>query len=324
MLAGVSNYVGANHNISFQWSMLYEPHAMHPVGPGMAGNPIGCPTAPPDPSVGNPCFEAQEVQVDYHHSVFVNLSHRIPENANKSSAWISNIVYNWDFYANEWLGASTIDVVNNIFKPGNLNSQAQTFPIHFSGNGSSELPDGTPSDYVSGNICRGDSNIASDQWGRCTQQITGENGSEIGPVPDNWKRATPDPRDFPITPDSATSLDNALLPTVGNSQHLDCDGIWVSHRDAADIRVLNQYKTSGSGGFWPNAITQAGPSSVPPPNSDYQDHPVTGFSACTESMHDGIPDQWKVLKGLSTTDPNLHNATAPNGYTWLENYLDGQ
>jgi hypothetical protein len=40
-------------------------------------------------------------------------------------------------------------------------------------------------------------------------------------------------------------------------------------------------------------------------------------------MHDGIPDQWKTAKGLSTTDPNLYRATAPNGYTYLENYLNG-
>jgi hypothetical protein len=39
-------------------------------------------------------------------------------------------------------------------------------------------------------------------------------------------------------------------------------------------------------------------------------------------MHDGIPDQWKTLKGLSTTDPNVYKQTAPNGHTWLDNYLD--
>jgi len=50
---------------------------------------------------------------------------------------------------------------------------------------------------------------------------------------------------------------------------------------------------------------------------------VTDFSAGQESLHDGIPDQWKALKGLSTTDPNLHKTVAPNGYTWLENYLNG-
>jgi hypothetical protein len=166
--------------------------------------------------------------------------------------------------------------------------------------------------------------VAGDQWGRCTQQISGENGSETGPVPDSWKRNHPDPRTFPITADPADSLDDILLPTVGNAQHRDCTTGWVSHRDAADNRIINQYKTGGSGGFWPNGVTQAGPSSVPAPNSNYQDHPVTGFSACTESMHDGIPDQWKQMKGLSTSDPSLHNQTAPNGYTWLENYLNNQ
>jgi hypothetical protein len=40
-------------------------------------------------------------------------------------------------------------------------------------------------------------------------------------------------------------------------------------------------------------------------------------------MHDGIPDQWKANHGLSTNDPHLHNATAPNGYTYLENYING-
>jgi large repetitive protein len=42
-----------------------------------------------------------------------------------------------------------------------------------------------------------------------------------------------------------------------------------------------------------------------------------------ESQHDGIPDQWKVRYGLSTTDANLNKEAAPNGYTYLENYLNG-
>jgi hypothetical protein len=41
-------------------------------------------------------------------------------------------------------------------------------------------------------------------------------------------------------------------------------------------------------------------------------------------MHDGIPDQWKAANGLSTTDPNLNSEVASNGFTYLENYLNGQ
>jgi len=330
-LINVSNFVGPNKQMTFQWGMAYEPHAGHPVGPGTSGNPIGCPGAPPDPSLGNPCFTTLETQVDYSHTLWANIDHRIPENDNKSNSWDSNIVYNWSFYANEWLGPSTIDVINNKFVPGNLNGSAQTYPIHFSGNASSELPPGTPSDYVAGNICRGDTSPAADQWGRCTQQINGENGNEIGPVPVSWQRGTSQDAQytFPITHDAASSLDSLLLPTAGNSQHLDCNGNWVSHRDQSDKRIITQYQTKGQGGFWPNGVTYAGlPTTpgfvLPTPTSSWTDVPVTaGFQACQESQHDGIPDTWKTAKGYSTTDPNVRNQVASNGYTVLENYLMG-
>ncbi len=95
-----------------------------------------------------------------------------------------------------------------------------------------------------------------------------------------------------------------MLATVGNSQHLDCNGHWVSHRDAADQRIVSQYQNGGSGGFWPNGVTFSGVSSIPSPTANWQDAPVVNGTACVESMHDGIPDAWKQAKGLSTTDPN--------------------
>jgi hypothetical protein len=46
-------------------------------------------------------------------------------------------------------------------------------------------------------------------------------------------------------------------------------------------------------------------------------------TACTSSLHDGIADQWKSKYGLSTTDATLYKTKALNGYTYLENYLNG-
>ncbi len=37
---------------------------------------------------------------------------------------------------------------------------------------------------------------------------------------------------------------------------------------------------------------------------------------------DGIPDLWKANHGFSPT-ANIGATTAPNGYTYLENYLNG-
>jgi hypothetical protein len=318
---GNGNGTGPNHSITVQWSLDYEPHEGHPVGFGTATDE-SCVGTRAHPN----CLSPYETDIDFHHNMFVNVDHRIPENSNGSTRWINNIIYNWSFYANEWLGAEDIDDINNKFIQGNLNRSAQAHPIHFTTN-SPEMS-GEPSAYVAGNIfgSAGANSVASDQYGTLVAGITGENGGENGPIPSSWQRSAPmDPSNsFAIVPDPAENLDSVLLGTVGNSQHIDCNGKWVSHRDSADLRIISQYQNGGSGGFWPNGVTYTGKPNIPSPTSNWQDNPVTNFGACQESLHDGIPDQWKKLKGLSTTDPNLHKAIAPNGYTWLENYLNGQ
>jgi len=317
---GNGNGTGPNHNITVQWHLDYEPHEGHPVGYGTATDE-GCVGTLINPS----CLSPYETNIDFHHNMFVNVNHRIPENSNGSTRWVNNIIYNWGFYANAWLGAEMIDDVNNKFIQGNLNGGAQAHPIHFTTN-SPEMS-GAPSVYVSGNIFggAGTNSVNSDQYGSLVAQITGENGDETGPIPGSWQRSGPMDASnaFPIVPDPADELDSILLGTIGNSQHLDCSGNWVSHRDAADSRIVQQYQNGGSGGFWPNGVTFTGQASFPQPNSNWQDNPVTNFTACTESLHDGIPDQWKAAKGLSTTDATLHQKVAPNGYTWLENYING-
>jgi hypothetical protein len=314
--ATVSNFVGPNRSITTQWSMFYEPHAGHPVGPSTSTSPFCQATS------GNPCFSAGEHDIDFHHNMFVDIHHRIPETTNASTRFVNNVVFNWGFYASEWLGAIHVDEIGNKYVAGNLNSSAQSKEIHLTSN-NSFLP-GNPSAYLSGNIGPNQSNPSGNQYAMAAQ-ITGENGDEEGSVPSSWIRSSPMANtEFPIAADPVGNLDAILTPTVGNSQHLDCDGNWVSHRDAADQRIISQYKARSSGGFWPNGITDAGTSSIPSPSSAWTDNPVTsGFSACTESQHDGIPDQWKKALGLSTEDPKLYKVTAPNGYTYLENYLNG-
>jgi hypothetical protein len=310
----LSNYIGPNRLITTQWSMFYEPNADHAVGPGNGTNPSCVATS------GSPCFSAGEHDIDFHHNLFVDISHRIPESTNYSTRFVNNIVYNWDYYASEWLGAMTVDEIGNKYVAGNLNPAAQKHEIHFT-TISPPLP-GNPSAYLSGNIGPNLSDPTGNQY-LMAAQVDGENGDEQGSIPSSWIRSSPMPAPaFPISADTVSNLDTVLLGSVGNSQHLDCNGNWASHRDSADQRIVAQYQNRSSGGYWPNGLTTTG-GSLPTPSSAWTDQPVTNFSACTESQHDGIPDQWKSSQGLSTTDPNLHNSTAPNGYTYLENYLNG-
>lgn len=322
------NGTGPNHNITTSWNLDYEPHEGHPVGYG---------TATDETCVGNRsnnnCLSPFEVNIDFHHNMLVNVHHRIPENSNGSTRWINNIIFNWGFYANEYLGAEIIDVINNKYIKGNLNALgAQPFPIHFTTN-SPEMS-GAPSVFVSGNIGGnfGANTVNSDQYGQLVQQITGENGDETGPIPGAWERGSPmaASNSFPIVPDLAANLDTILLPTVGDSIHLDCNGNQVSHRNSVDQRIIKQYQTGGSGGYWPNGMTDTGlingqnGFTLPHPTANWVDPVVSVGTACVESLHDGIPDQWKTLNHLSTTDPTLWKTpNQKNGYTYLENYLNG-
>jgi len=318
-----SNYVGPNRLITTSWSLFYEPHAGHPVGPGTAGNPIGCPNAAPDPALSNPCFSSLETDIDFHHNMFANISHRIPETDNKSVRWVNNLTFNWAFYAFAGLGGETLDIIGNKWVRGNLNASAQAHEIHVTQNSPDVL--GNPSVFVSGNVGPNQSNPNGDQY-LMVSHISGENGRENGPIPDSWKRGAPMPGTaFPIIADPATSLDAILLPTVGNSQHLDCTGAWVSHRDDADTRIIAQYQSKSPGGFWPNGITATGTGALPlpAPMAQWQDRPVVTGLACTESLHDGIPDRWKKLQGLSSKNRDLFKTMMPDGYTILEHYLNG-
>ena len=114
----------------------------------------------------------------------------------------------------------------------------------------------------------------------------------------------------PITTTDATTAYSQVIADAGDSKQLNCTGNWISNYDAVDTRVISDV-SNGTGqiindpadvGGWP-ALAAGIP--------------------CVESLHDGIPDQWKAAMGLSTTDPTLANTTAPNGYTYLENYLNG-
>jgi pectate lyase len=318
-----SNYVGPNRQITTSWSLFYEPHAGHPVGPGTAGNPIGCPGAAPNPALQNPCFSSLETDIDFHHNMFVDISHRIPEVGAKSVRWVNNLTFNWAFYAFASLGAATLDIIGNEWVRGNLNASAQAHEIHVTEKSPQIV--GNPSVFVSGNVGPNQSNPNGDQY-LMVSHITGENGRENGVIPDGWKRAGPMPGTaFPIIPDPVTSLDSVLLPKVGNSQHLDCNGAWVSHRDDADTRIIAQYQSKAPGGFWPNDITATGRAAlpVPTPEPPWQDRPVITGRPCTETLNDGIPDEWKKLQGLSRTNRGLFKTVALDGYTVLEHYLNG-
>jgi len=186
-----------------------------------------------------------------------------------------------------------------------------------------------PSLYIVGNAADSNGfNPAANQWsGSLTGMAPSEDNSDSvsSPISTTYQRTTPLAAvGLPITLHLATDLATAngvLLPAypnsagnsgVGASAKLSdtaCDGSWLSNRDSPDTRYVNEFLTNT--GHAGNITTSGTPPTL-----------ATG-SPCTSSLHDGIADQWKTNHGLSTTDTTLYQKVAPNGYTYLENYLNG-
>jgi hypothetical protein len=279
---------------TMQWSLFYEPNAGHVVGP-MTDDTGG--------------FADGDTDNDFHHNLLVNIGHRLPMYNTRSGRWINNIVYNWQFYALLTEGGVKMDIIGNRYIPANLNSGNTNHEFDFNNSQNSDDPDGSnpgpPSIYVSGNIGPHQSDPGGNQVLMTSQ---GDEGGDNGKaVPSSWFRSSPmGGETFPIEADDEGDLDSIMLATLGNSRGVDCTGNWINRRDSNDSRIISQYQNRGNGTFFTSASQPS----------------VAGGTACTESLHDGIPDQWKASQGLSTTDPSLHNQIAPNGYTYLENYMN--
>jgi pectate lyase len=132
-------------------------------------------------------------------------------------------------------------------------------------------------------------------------QVTAHNRTGIRyPVGGIAELSEPVPFATEIESQSAQAAYDAVLVNAGAV---------LPRRDAVDARVVNDVR-NGTGrlinsqsevGGWP---------------------PLASAPAPVDSDHDGIPDEWELANGLNPNDPSDANKVAPNGYTYLENYLN--
>jgi hypothetical protein len=181
----------------------------------------------------------------------------------------------------------------------------------------SDAFDGSPALFVARNAGWNQRDAAGDQ-GPMTFRVSGENGTEVGALPAAWRRAAPlaaSPR--PIAEDpvaTIASTTGSVVPTVGASRRLDCNGAWVANRDPVDARLVQQYATNT--GISTRVANEASVGGLPT---------LASGAACADADADGLPDAWETAHGLSSStasDGNARRAGA-NGYTNLELYLSG-
>jgi hypothetical protein len=312
-------------NITGQWLLLYEPNIAHPVVIAL------------DATSGSSRTSTNQ---DFHHNMAVNYQHRWPLTNIHSMRWVNNLSYNnlqntsdfssmaWGGLQGDYIGNKYVDGPQSVIKVHtyifNSDQDGADSSNNCTGSNPCDNP-GPPSIYMVNNIGHVGNQTGGPTEGathsvnsadQIDQTFQGWEGGEqpkegitIAPVPSAWFRATPLAAEpYPIVADPAENLDAVLLPTVGNSRRLGCDGAWTSSRDSQDARIIAQYQASGAGTMFKGQF--AAPA-------------ITSATPCVESLHDGMPDQWKQAQKLSTSDKNLYKKLAPSGYTWLETYLNG-
>ena len=252
-------------NITGQWLLLYEPNKTHPVVIAL------------DATSGS---ALSSINQDFHHNMAVNYQHRWPLTNIHSMRWVNNLSYNnlqntsdfsslaWGGLQGDYIGNKYVDGPQSVIKVHtflfNSNQGGADSSNNCTGSNPCDNP-GPPSIYLLNNIghvgnqtggrCRGRDACGERRHDRSTRRIRAgkaassrKMASRSRRVPTAWFRATPLPAEaYPIVADPAENLDAVLLPTVGNSRRLGCDGTWVASRDSQDARIIAQYQAVGAG-----------------------------------------------------------------------------
>ena len=168
---------------------------------------------------------------------------------------------------------------------------------------------------MSGNIVKGSFETPSvDNWPLIVRARTKDNPF-FGPLSDSYRRYTPIPQaPFPIAIQSATDAYTSILADVGANARLDCQGNWVPNSDAVDQRVIADVK-NGTGWTGLGVTSPAAAGGFPT---------IAAGTACVDTDHDGMSDEWESIHGFSSTDGSDSSKDADgDGYTNVEEYLNG-
>lgn len=287
----------ANRNITYSYNIQAEGIDGHQTGALISG-----------------ANDGTTVGIDLHHNLMMNNNHRAPLVRTTDFRMVNNIVYNFRlrFVQIGGVGAKSMDFIGNIFRLG---------PLNFSGNSSYPnehefLVSSTgASIYLSRNRGFSQSNPDGNQWVMVYNSAGSENGPEGSPTSTSQQRLTPlaNTLAYPIASEPVESLEANLLPDVGHSRALNCDGTWRSVRNSVDARLINQYNTNTGNSFLLARETDVGgfPS-------------MSGGTPCADADLDGMPDVWETAHGLNPNNAADRNGDLDaDGFTNLEEYLNG-
>ena len=245
----------------------------------------------------------------FHHNLFANCKSRcarfdgLRNNTEENGDFRNNVIYNWELYNIYGGEGGNYNVVNNYYKYGPITGGATKFRIANVDSGSGY---GYAQYYLSGNYVDGSSANTANNWSGA-YMLSGNAADTV-----RSKHTTPFLSTYPqITAQSATDAYDAVLNTAG---------AFLPRRDTLDRRIVNQVKTRTGKlidvqGNFPHGTPYAQTVGAWPT--------LNSTTAPTDTDHDGMPDAWETANGLNPNDASDRQTIASNGYTNLENYLNG-
>ena len=289
--------------------------------------------------------------ISIHHNLFANSQNRDPLMKVASGDVVSNLIYNWSWWATGISGGMVVDIINNKYKAGpNLKSKGRNRgeivlkdfdPKH-------KIPGATglnrkASVFLEGNIGPHNSVSSRDAWDLMVEKVDKnwsyfyKNGKRRKTIaPRSYQRKTRRALKYPITLTPADKLEDMLLRRggVGASRRLSASGAWIENHDLVDRRVIKDYK-NGEGtklmnvdsvGGWPVYLGDNRYRYVSEKEfiKNLKKYKLNGGTPYEDSDRDGMSDVWEDKYGFNKNDKSdAIGDRDGDGYDNLEEFLNG-
>ncbi|MBA3374740.1 MAG: hypothetical protein H0U00_02810 [Actinobacteria bacterium] len=238
----------------------------------------------------------------FHHNLVAHHSQRLPNISAGAGPTdvVNNLMYNAGGTGSRVLMGAMVNFVGNYIKSG-PNTTLKTW---FS-------DDGARGFYLGGeNSVTDNSNVV------VGKSVTLLSGTGVDKISSRF----PAPA---VTTTSALTAFNDVLSRAGAIHGLKCDGTWFTRRDSVDRRIVSSVKDGVRGhAIEPDrTFERRGYISYP---EDVGGWPQLqrGFP-CSDTDNDGMPNVWELRQGLNPKRDDSAKDRDRDGYTNVEEYING-
>lgn len=246
----------------------------------------------------------------FHHNLIAHCRNRNPRFAGNSTYpsgaiekadFRNNVLYNWGINTIYGGDGGNYNLVNNYYKYG----PSTSFGVRYRIVGiDSSATYGWAKYYLNGNYVDGSTANTNNNWVGVYMMS--------GNLADTFRSKSSTPFNFfSINTETATNAFTSVLNSAG------CK---LPKRDTLDTRVVNNVlnrtgRIIDCQGGYPHATPYANTVNAWPT--------LTSLTAPIDTDKDGMPDNWETVRGLNYLNATDRYAVNANGYTNLENYLNG-